>query len=554
MVVVNVTEGSLEGELLDNVIGGKYYSFKGIPYAAPPVGDLRFKPPQPPKPWTGVRNAREHGPICHQWDMLLKTMKPGSEDCLYLNVYTKQLQPSKPLPVMVWIHGGAFASGSGNTDQYGPDFLVDKDVVIVTINYRLEVLGFLCLDMEEAAGNAGMKDQVAALRWVKKNINKFGGDPDNITIFGESAGSASVSFHLVSPMSKGLFKRAILQSGVSNASWATVQEHKEKARALARQLGKENTDDDRELLEFFKSQPIDVLVNTKPNITFFENESPWVQLHYSIVSETQFGDTETFFTGKGTDVLSNGIHEGVEIMIGHTADEALMFLNYNSPLEEIVNKVNKYLESLVPSSLKWHVPISKQLEIARKFKDYYYGKSRVTVENLGPLVRFLSMDMFNYPIFQLARACAGKKSKVFYYQFHYYTERNAFGVLMNTQGILPGKNAVIHAEDLFYLFNFNMLNIPFDNSKTAIDTVTKLWTNFAKYGNPTPNDSLGAKWAPFTIEKQEYLEINDKLVLKTFPDKEENKFWDNNLIVLEEFYTFQNATSPPKKGWSYTTS
>lgn len=137
---------------------------------------------------------------------------------------------------MFWIHGGGYVSGTGDDTEYGPLFLVRQDVVLVTINYRLEVFGFLNLESEDVPGNAGMKDQVAALRWVKKNIANFGGDPDNITIFGESAGGASTSYHLISPMSKGLFKRAIVQSGVSIGYWAQSYKPRERGFALARQF------------------------------------------------------------------------------------------------------------------------------------------------------------------------------------------------------------------------------------------------------------------------------------------------------------------------------
>lgn len=128
----------------------------------------------------------------------------GSDDCLYLNIYTTELKPEVPRAVMVWIHGGAFYSGSGNDDIYGPDYIVEKNVVLVTINYRVGIIGFLNLDDEEAPGNQGLKDQVMALKWVKRNIEKFGGDPSNVTIFGESAGSASVHYLTLSPLAQGI--------------------------------------------------------------------------------------------------------------------------------------------------------------------------------------------------------------------------------------------------------------------------------------------------------------------------------------------------------------
>ena len=183
----------------------------------------------------------------------------GSEDCLYLNVYTSNVKPDKLLPVMFYIHGGGFRVGSGDDDAHGPQFLVRQGVIVITINYRLEVFGFLCLNTEDVPGNAGMKDQVQALRWVSKNIASFGGDSNNITIFGESAGGVSVSYHLMSPMTKGLFRRAICQSGVSLCYWGQAYRPRDRALALARNLGF-FSEDDQELYDFFKNQPESTLI------------------------------------------------------------------------------------------------------------------------------------------------------------------------------------------------------------------------------------------------------------------------------------------------------
>jgi para-nitrobenzyl esterase len=195
--------------------------YKGIPYAAPPVGDLRWREPQPVTPWKGVRKATEFGPRCmqvHVWDDMI-FRDEMSEDCLNLNVWTPAQSPAAKLPVMVWIYGGGFVAGSTSEARQDGERLAGKGVVVVSMNYRLGVFGFFAhpeLTKESphhASGNYGLLDQVAALRWVKRNIAAFGGDPDNVTIFGESAGSFSVSALMASPVSQGLFHRAIGESG-----------------------------------------------------------------------------------------------------------------------------------------------------------------------------------------------------------------------------------------------------------------------------------------------------------------------------------------------------
>ena len=198
--------------------GVRFASFQGIRYAKAPVGDLRFRPPQP---WDGqnqgiVDVSQKSTVACLQ--SYLGGVPLGQEDCLMLNIYVPEKiyndEGNREYPVMFWIYGGGYAAGDGTFDLYGPQPLMDNDVVIVTVNYRLGAFGFLSLGTAEAQGNNGLLDQNLALQWVQKNIGHFGGGPGMVTIFGESAGSVSVAYHIVSPMSRGLFQRAILESGV----------------------------------------------------------------------------------------------------------------------------------------------------------------------------------------------------------------------------------------------------------------------------------------------------------------------------------------------------
>jgi para-nitrobenzyl esterase len=216
---VTIDTGTLEG-VVDSASG--VLVFRGIPYAAPPVGPLRWQPPQPPRSWRGVRDAKALGHNCiqHQPYSDIDPFAAGiSEDCLYLNVWTDSLDARAKKPVMVWIHGGGFFAGFGGEERHNGARLAQKGAVVVTLNYRLGALGFMAHPAfaagspHHAAGNYGLLDQIAALQWVKRNISRFGGDPSRVTIFGESAGGMSVGSLIASPLAKGLFDRAILESG-----------------------------------------------------------------------------------------------------------------------------------------------------------------------------------------------------------------------------------------------------------------------------------------------------------------------------------------------------
>ena len=234
---VETTQGRIEGEQHESGC-----VFRGIPFAAPPIGSLRFCAPQPAEPWPGVRSALSFGPSAMQGSSAIPGMEalgPKSEDCLYLNVYTPAADGQKR-PVMFWIHGGAFKLGGAATTLYDGSRLARRgDAVIVTTNYRLGALGYLALAQHGGArigssANCGQLDQIAALQWVRANIERFGGDPDNVTIFGESAGGMAVTTLLCMPAARGLFHRAISQSGAAAFTTSAAQAAELASRTVAR--------------------------------------------------------------------------------------------------------------------------------------------------------------------------------------------------------------------------------------------------------------------------------------------------------------------------------
>ena len=233
--IVTISTGQLRGSLTSD--GGAV--FKNIPFAQPPVGELRWREPLPAKAWTGVRDATAFGPMCNQND---NHQLPHSEDCLQLNVWMPKSPMTSAVPVMVWVHGGGNTAGSGVEALFNGEALARHGVVVVTVNYRLGVLGFFAhpgLTKESphhAAGNYGLADQILALRWVRENIAKFGGNPANVTIFGESAGASDVNALIASPLTKGLFVRVIAQSGPVGAQ-ASLADSEKRGVDFAAKLG-----------------------------------------------------------------------------------------------------------------------------------------------------------------------------------------------------------------------------------------------------------------------------------------------------------------------------
>ncbi|XP_030764964.1 cocaine esterase-like isoform X2 [Sitophilus oryzae] len=325
--VVTVKQGQIKGHIRQTFDGENFYEFLGIPYAKPPIGSLRFKAPQPPECWTGVRDGTKEGNFAYCLDYFSGKIC-GSEDCLFLNVFIKQLPQSGCTlkPVMVYIHGGGFIGGSSALSLTGPKLILNEDVVLVTLNYRLGALGFLCIDDTslDVPGNAGLKDQTMALRWVKENISYFNGDPNNVTIFGVSAGGAAVQFQILSPSAKGLFHKAIMQSGSALNPWAWGQKNSVELANLL----KPGIKTEKEALEILVNAPVADLYSASIKITDNLLDSSKRRPFGPVVEKP---NPTAFLTDNPIDILTSGSFSQVPLIqdsstgAHHGAELTLLF-------------------------------------------------------------------------------------------------------------------------------------------------------------------------------------------------------------------------------------
>ncbi|XP_023954679.2 esterase FE4-like [Bicyclus anynana] len=532
-VIVRVEQGVLRGEQKMTVTGDTvYYSFKGIPYAAPPSGRWRFMSPRPPLSWIGVRNATEHGNVCPQIDAFRNMLYVGSEDCLFLNVYSPCIHTESPLAVMVYIHGGGYAFGSGNDDYYGPDFLMNsKNVVVVTMNYRLDTLGFLCLDIKEVPGNAGLKDQVAALKWVQANIIKFGGDPKKVTIIGESAGAVSCALHAVSPMSRGLFHQIIAMSGVPLSEFNTEFEQTRRAYILGYNLGF-NTTNPKELLRYLQSVPVRQLLNTNTSVIAAENYMDFMMKTYYFIPvvEKDFYQKQLFLIEPPVFSLKKGQHK-VKSLLGYTSKEGLFGISFfqNGPTFE---NYKNHPEVWVPRSIFYKSTPQMHIKLADLIKIFYTGSRLRTLVTMQQIVNYFT-DVFTYPIFRYARRLSNfnRNDNIYMYEFASISNRN----ILSQQGIRFGLTGVGHTDELQYLFHANALNLPIDEiSSQLIKQFITLMTNFAIFGDPTPDSSLGVTWPKYTNQTEKYAVIGNNLTIAAYPRATMINFWKNIFYVADE--------------------
>lgn len=418
---------------------------------------LTFQKAIPQEPFDGIFDAYDDSSICPQIEEFNHTIV-GDLDCLHLNIYTPTTaNADNPKPVMVMIFGGAFALGFAGRFLYGPKYLVRHDVVFVTLNYRLGPYGFMCSGTRENPGNEGLKDQLQALRWIKENIQAFGGDPNKITAYGHSAGGGSVDFQMVSKHEK-LFDQIILMSG-SILGPLYGEPNRNAPLMLAEHLG-HKTDDINEAITFLATRDSHevILATSELNLGF----GPCIEREFEGVENILSFDWMEAPIPKA---------EKMPIMLGISNNEALATVN--TPEEMFSNGMIRDL--LVPG-FKIDDPRFEGMDgIVYRF---YMGDRDITKEHELLVTDFISDFWFKYPMFKsVAKYLANGAGDMYFYQFSYVGERN---FIRHRENITVGGAA--HGDELGYLYDFSYFDTPNEADQLIIDRMTTLWTNFAKFG------------------------------------------------------------------------
>ncbi len=479
-LTVKTSDGKIHGKTLND---GKVRAFEGIPYAAPPVGDLRWKSPQPVKPWKETLDATKFGPHCaqgHFFDDMVFQDNGMSEDCLSLNVYTPA--NAKKAPVMFWIHGGGYTGGGSDEPRHNGDFLPTKGVILVTINYRLGVFGFLAtpeLAAEQGgtAGNYGMEDMVAALQWVKKNIADFGGDPNNVTIFGESAGSFAVSTLMATPSAMGLFHKAIGESGgaltTGTLAMPTLADAGPKDAEAIKPLGA--------TLAELRAVPTDkILAGTAKS----------GEVRFSPILDGKF------LSEPVSEVYAQGKQAKVPLLAGFNRDEGYFLANGMTADKWTADSTKRWADKAA-AFLKLY-PATSDTEAVRTATDF--GGDQFIAFGTW---KWIEMDRRtgNKDIYRYKLDLAAPPSK-----FH------------------PGSYA-FHSDDIEYVFGTLDTRpgaVWRDEDRKLSDQMMDYWTNFAKKGDP--NGPGLPEWPKYT-EGDPVLHLDNPITARPDENRGRYEFW-----------------------------
>lgn len=490
---------------------GTVNTFLGVPYAQPPESVLRWRAPQPLQPWSGIRDASSNGAACVQGGQPTGSFIT-SEDCLSLNIWVPA-SPG-PHPVMVWLHGGAFLIGAGNESEYdGSTLAREQGVVVVDVNYRLSFMGFLALPQLSAengdghSGNQGFYDQLAALKWVKQEISRFGGDPANVTLFGESAGAISTCLMLASPLSDGLFQRAILESGNCRLMPAISQAQAEQAGAAF--LAKIGCSGDNPSLTCARSkisQQILAALNLPMNEYLKIPPELW-GFNPGIVIDGKF------LPKPPMELLAAGAKPGVEVLIGTNKDEGTLFVELIDHAADAAG----YLAELQPR----------------------YGANATKLSTLYPHADFPSTgaamaalvgdQVMHCPGRELADLLSETGHTVYSYNFIQSVSGLTQGLMNMQRGQNTSDVGTFHVSEIPYVFGMTSIigNLDTAERQQTARYMTRYWSDFARSGNP--NGGSLPTWPEYRKSSPNYLELGGTFTSKSAYRDTFCQFWSEQI-------------------------
>uniref|UniRef100_A0A182M6S5 Carboxylic ester hydrolase n=1 Tax=Anopheles culicifacies TaxID=139723 RepID=A0A182M6S5_9DIPT len=461
--------------VMKSSVGVSYSAFWGIPYTKPPVGKLRFANPEPNDPWEGTYDATKPKNACIQYIVLVPSAPMfGVEDCLYLNVFVpdRNAHHSDLLPVMVYIHGGSFAYGSAQPEQRNPSrFMSSRKVIIVTFQYRLGVLGFFSTGDSAAPGNFGMKDQVMVLRWVQKNIQAFGGDPNHVTIFGESAGGASTQLHMMSPLSKGLFHRAVSMSGSAISAWSVpIENPLELARNHAKVLGivDAETLPTADLIEKLRD------VDAAELITSAELLKVWdihpVVFYHPVVEPVE--TPEAFLTEDPRVAWRRGAYASVPWLTGSIPKDGSFVTQTVYRNNSLIEDLNKKFTTLLPLVVRTRVTENKLMRLRKRFLKNTSPINWITKDNYDEITKMISEAWFLYPMMRSIKQHLAnrKRSPISVYSFEFLGQYSFSALYTGTDK----PYGITHLDDVIYLFQIPLL-FPDFTARSPEAEMSKLW-------------------------------------------------------------------------------
>ncbi|XP_022817425.1 juvenile hormone esterase-like [Spodoptera litura] len=504
----------------------EYASFRGIPYGQQPLGELRFKELQPVRPWSHHLDATEEGPICPQHDELYGRMvaptKGMSESCIYVNVHVPlEALPvvkstdkykykdcdkhgnKKGVPILVFIHGGSFQSGSGDADLHGPEYLVSKGIIVITFNYRINVFGFLSLNSPKIPGNMGLRDQVTLLRWVQRNARAFGGDPSDVTLAGQSAGATCAHLLSLSNVTKGLFKRVLLMSGSAIPAYYTVSPiyAKQSATRFLTILGINSTDPDL-IHDRLVKTPLEDILNAN---SVYQYEGGIVSF-VPVREDKQLG-LERIVDDDPITLMEQGRGKEYPMIVGFTTNEC-EFIKRRLLYIDILGRIKANPLVILRAEIPFTTLPNVALSLANKVIDWYFHGEL----NMEDYLEVCRDTLFMYPAFKVVewRARLHDAAPVYLYQFAYEADFSTVKAGLNLQ-----YNGTAHVEDLTNIFRGNAILDdgqtfpPVSRDDSMKDWMTQFVVDFMHCNKPSCSEP---GWYPVQADHLNYENIQEPTV------------------------------------------